>query len=85
MKAKAEQITAAIADQALAMLEIDEQGLDEMDKRILETLVHKFGGKPVGAHVGQTSSASAGAAHHHPPCPHHTHPNLPRSSRDWTP
>ena len=33
---------------ALAMLEIDENGLDEMDKRILETLVHKFGGKPVG-------------------------------------
>jgi len=30
------------------MLEIDKHGLDEMDKRILETLVHKFGGKPVG-------------------------------------
>ena len=32
----------------LAMLEIDEHGLDEMDKRILEALVHKFAGGPVG-------------------------------------
>ncbi|HUJ10471.1 MAG TPA: Holliday junction branch migration DNA helicase RuvB [Verrucomicrobiae bacterium] len=41
-------VTAALADKALVMLEIDEHGLDEMDKRILETLVHKFAGKPVG-------------------------------------
>ena len=30
------------------MLEIDENGLDEMDKRILECIVIKFGGGPVG-------------------------------------
>lgn len=42
------RITAAIADAALAMLEIDENGLDEMDKRILEALIGKFGGGPVG-------------------------------------
>ena len=48
VKAKAKRITADIADKALAMLEIDEHGLDEMDKRILETLVHKFGGRAVG-------------------------------------
>jgi Holliday junction DNA helicase RuvB len=48
VKAKAKKITAEIADKALALLEIDEHGLDEMDKRILETLVHKFAGKPVG-------------------------------------
>src|SRR6266853_5914714 len=42
------RITAEVADQALAMLEIDENGLDEMDKRILETVIHKFGGGPVG-------------------------------------
>src|ERR1017187_10316825 len=48
VKAKSNTITADIADKALAMLEIDKRGLDEMDKRILETLVHKFGGKPVG-------------------------------------
>ena len=42
------RITVPIANQALAMLEIDENGLDEMDKRILETLIVKFGGGPVG-------------------------------------
>jgi Holliday junction DNA helicase RuvB len=42
------RITAAVADQALAMLEIDAHGLDEMDKRILETILVKFGGGPVG-------------------------------------
>ncbi len=42
------RVTAEVADKALAMLEIDENGLDEMDKRILETLISKFGGGPVG-------------------------------------
>ena len=42
------KITVPIADQALAMLAIDQNGLDEMDKRILETVVLKFGGGPVG-------------------------------------
>jgi len=48
VKAKSDRITRDLADKALALLEIDEHGLDEMDKRLLETLVHKFGGKPVG-------------------------------------
>ena len=42
------RITKDIADKALAMLEIDENGLDEMDKRILETVITKFSGGPVG-------------------------------------
>lgn len=42
------RISAAIANQSLAMLEIDENGLDEMDKRILEAIIVKFGGGPVG-------------------------------------
>jgi len=42
------RISAPIADQALAMLEIDENGLDEMDKRILEAVIVKFAGGPVG-------------------------------------
>ena len=41
-------ITGPAADAALAMIEIDEQGLDEMDKRILEALIYKFNGGPVG-------------------------------------
>jgi Holliday junction DNA helicase RuvB len=40
------RITSEIADKALAMLEIDENGLDEMDKRILEAVITKFGGGP---------------------------------------
>ena len=42
------RITDALADKALGILEIDENGLDEMDKRILETVILKFGGGPVG-------------------------------------
>jgi Holliday junction DNA helicase RuvB len=42
------KISAATADKALALLEIDQNGLDEMDKRILEAIVVKFGGGPVG-------------------------------------
>ena len=42
------RITRPVADSALEMLDIDKHGLDEMDKRILETLIHKFSGGPVG-------------------------------------
>jgi Holliday junction DNA helicase RuvB len=41
-------ITGEVADQALALLEIDPQGLDEMDIRILEAITVKFNGGPVG-------------------------------------
>jgi len=41
-------INREIADLALAMLDIDADGFDEMDKRILEALIHKFQGGPVG-------------------------------------
>lgn len=41
-------ITRDVADRALTMLDIDSDGLDEMDKRILNALVLKFGGGPVG-------------------------------------
>src|SRR5216110_3655214 len=42
------RISKGVADQALAMLEIDENGLDKMDKRILDAVIGKFGGGPVG-------------------------------------
>ncbi len=42
------RITRPVASEALALLEIDPRGLDEMDLRILETLVLKFNGGPVG-------------------------------------
>ncbi len=42
------KITREVADAALSMRDIDRDGLDEMDKRILEALVQKFEGGPVG-------------------------------------
>jgi holliday junction DNA helicase RuvB len=41
-------ITATVADAALARLNVDEFGLDDMDARILTTIIEKFGGGPVG-------------------------------------
>lgn len=37
-----------IAQKSLLRLQVDELGLDEMDKRILEAIVKKFNGGPVG-------------------------------------
>ncbi len=42
------KISRKIAALALEMLEVDELGLDEMDKRIVRTILEKFGGGPVG-------------------------------------
>ncbi len=41
-------ITSEIADKALKMLEIDVRGLDHTDRRMLLTMIKKFGGGPVG-------------------------------------
>ncbi|WP_424244880.1 Holliday junction DNA helicase RuvB [Elusimicrobium posterum] len=41
-------ITEEIADIAMNSLDIDHEGLDSMDKRLLEALIDKFGGGPVG-------------------------------------
>lgn len=42
------KVTRDVADRALEMLDIDKHGLDEMDKRIIDTIIHKFSGGPVG-------------------------------------
>jgi Holliday junction DNA helicase RuvB len=42
------RIDADIANAALSMLEVDPQGLDLMDRKLLEAIVHKFDGGPVG-------------------------------------
>jgi Holliday junction DNA helicase RuvB len=44
-----------IADYALGMLEVDEKGLNEMDRRILAAIIGKFAGGPVG--IGSLSVA----------------------------
>lgn len=41
-------ITAAVADEALNMLGVDRFGLDEMDRRIMLTIIDKFQGGPIG-------------------------------------
>ena len=42
------RITKSIADKALAMLDVDPQGFDLMDRKLLEAIVHRFDGGPVG-------------------------------------
>ena len=41
-------VDAATADRALAALEIDDEGLDGTDRKLLAAIVQKFGGGPVG-------------------------------------
>jgi holliday junction DNA helicase RuvB len=41
-------ITRPVARQALALLEVDPLGLDDIDRRVLRTIIEKFGGGPVG-------------------------------------
>ena len=42
------QITKPLADKALAMLDVDAHGLDVMDRKLLEAVIHRFDGGPVG-------------------------------------
>jgi holliday junction DNA helicase RuvB len=42
------RITIAIAEMALKALDVDQNGLDDMDNRILKTIINKFKGGPVG-------------------------------------
>jgi Holliday junction DNA helicase RuvB len=41
-------ITAAVAHEALTLLEVDPLGLDVMDRKLLSAIVERFGGGPVG-------------------------------------
>ncbi len=41
-------ITLAVAEAGLKLLEVDEHGFDEIDRRLLRTIIDKFGGGPVG-------------------------------------
>ncbi len=42
------EITLDIANKALAMLDVDPQGFDVMDRKLLEAVIHRFDGGPVG-------------------------------------
>ncbi|VVM04588.1 Holliday junction ATP-dependent DNA helicase RuvB [Methylacidimicrobium cyclopophantes] len=48
VRAGGEEISEAVVHRALEMLDIDADGLDEMDKKLLETIIYKFEGGPVG-------------------------------------
>ncbi len=52
-----ESIDKGVADRALLALEVDEQGLDRVDRMILEALIQKYGGGPVGL---ETLAATTG-------------------------
>jgi holliday junction DNA helicase RuvB len=49
------RITQSVAQEALAMLGVDEQGLDEVDRNLMLALLDKYGGGPVG--VGTLAAA----------------------------
>jgi Holliday junction DNA helicase RuvB len=49
------RITTDVAQRALKMLEVDEHGFDDIDRRLLRTIIDKFGGGPVG--VGSLAAA----------------------------
>ncbi|MBI3964139.1 MAG: Holliday junction branch migration DNA helicase RuvB [Chloroflexi bacterium] len=51
------KIDQSVAQEALALLEVDELGLDDIDRRVLDTIVKKYEGGPVGV---ETMAASIG-------------------------
>ncbi len=48
-------ITGDVAESAMKLLEVDDRGFDEIDRRLLRTIIDKFGGGPVG--VGSLAAA----------------------------
>jgi Holliday junction DNA helicase RuvB len=48
-------ITVDVAQRALQLLEVDQHGFDDIDRRLLRTIIEKFGGGPVG--VGSLAAA----------------------------
>lgn len=51
------EITKVVADKALRLLEVDPLGLDNVDKKLIMTIINNFGGGPVGL---DTLAASTG-------------------------
>jgi Holliday junction DNA helicase RuvB len=44
-------VTVSVAQAALRLLEVDDRGFDEIDRRLLSTIIDKFGGGPVGVNT----------------------------------
>ena len=51
------RITREVAQEALRLLDVDEAGLDALDRKVLRAIIEKFGGGPVGA---ETIAAAVG-------------------------
>jgi Holliday junction DNA helicase RuvB len=51
------RITRDVAEAALALLEVDALGLDEVDRRLMLTIIDKFGGGPVGLNTMGASTS----------------------------
>ena len=56
-------VDAAVADSALQMLKVDVNGFDQMDRRLLQAVIEKFDGGPVGvdnlaAAIGESAARS---------------------------
>ncbi|HEX9986633.1 MAG TPA: Holliday junction branch migration DNA helicase RuvB [Thermoanaerobaculia bacterium] len=51
------KVNVAIAREALHMLEVDDYGLDEIDRKLLTTIIERFGGGPVGVSALASSIA----------------------------
>ncbi len=56
------RITLEVAHAALRLLEVDERGFDDLDRRLLRTIIDKYGGGPVGlnslaASIGEDAEA----------------------------
>ncbi len=51
------RVTVDLADQALAMLEVDQYGLDRVDRQILKSIIERYDGGPVG--LGAIAAATA--------------------------
>ncbi len=52
-------ITKEVASEALRLLEVDEAGLDKVDRLLLQTIIQKFGGGPVGIETLAASTSEA--------------------------
>ncbi len=53
------RITTNVAEEALSLLDVDEQGLDDLDRRVLSAIIEKFEGGPVGLDTVAASVSEA--------------------------
>jgi Holliday junction DNA helicase RuvB len=57
VKREGKKVDVEIAQEALRMLEVDDYGLDEIDRKLLTTIIERFGGGPVGVNALASSIA----------------------------